>query len=55
MTETEAHLRELLAAVSHATGAYIECDDRPRPPALWAAMCAAQDRAAVFLNTGELT
>lgn len=45
--------RELLAALSHASGQYIENDERPRPPALWAAMCARQDEAATYLNSTD--
>jgi hypothetical protein len=45
-----ARLTAALAALSYATGAYIECDERPRPPALWTAMCEAQSTVAVLLN-----
>ncbi len=42
---------ELFATLKTAVGKYIECDERPRPTELWAAMCEAQQAAAVWFNT----
>ena len=42
--------REMLARLCYYTGQYIECDERPRPVAVWAAMAAAQGDAAIHLN-----
>lgn len=50
----DAMTLELLASLSYAVGQYIECDERPRPLELWAAMCEAQERAAIYLNTGRV-
>lgn len=52
MTDDYLIVDRLLARLSHAVGQYVECDERPRPTSLWAAMCDAQQAAAVFINTG---
>lgn len=54
MGEVESELRQLLAQLSYAAGQYIECDERPRPQAVWSRFCVAQQDAAVYLNTGEM-
>jgi hypothetical protein len=42
---------ELLSNLKTAAGNYIDCDERPRTPELWTAMCEATSAAAAWFNT----